>query len=269
MAGDTLGPYTVVERIARGGMGAVFRGECRLTGESVALKVLAGERAKRDPDAARFLREARLACVLKHDGIVRGHGFGTDRGLRYFAMELVPGESLRQRLKRGPLTPVEGASLGARVAGALAYAHARGVVHRDVKPDNILVGADGQIKVCDLGLAREHGVDATVTSSGCSIGTPRYMSPEQARGEKDVDGRSDIYSLGVTLYHALTGNPPFPEESGLIVLSRHLFDEVPDVRVARPEIPAALALAVVRMTRRRREDRFTSMDEVQQALLLF
>ncbi len=262
VANDTLGPYTVLERIAKGGMGAVFKGEDRMTGERIALKVLAGDRARRDPDAARFLREARLACVLKHDGLVRGLGFGSDRGLRYFAMELVEGESLRQRLRRGALDEDEACRVGASVALALAYAHGRGVVHRDVKPDNILLGSSGVIKLCDLGLARERGVDASVTSSGATLGTPRYMSPEQARGEKDVDARADIYSLGVTLFHALTGAPPFTEESGIVVMSRHLFDEVPDVRATRPALSPAIAAIVLKMTRRRPEDRFASMEEV-------
>ncbi|HZU98149.1 MAG TPA: serine/threonine-protein kinase [Planctomycetota bacterium] len=265
-AGDTLGPYTVLERIAKGGMGAVFKGEDRLTGEPVALKVLAGDRARRDPDAARFLREARLACVLKHEGLVRGLGFGTDRGQRYFAMELVQGESLRQRLKSGPLSEDEARAVGAAVARALHYAHERNVVHRDVKPDNILLAPGGIVKICDLGLAREAGVDATVTASGAALGTPRYMSPEQARGERDVDARTDMYSLGVTLFHALTGSPPFPEESGIVVMSRHLFDEVPSVRSLRPSISQETANLVTRMTRRRREDRFANMAEVAEAL---
>jgi serine/threonine-protein kinase len=265
-AGDSLGPYTVLERIAKGGMGAVFRGQDRLTGHLVALKVLAGDRARRDPDAARFLREARLSCVLKHEGVVRGLGFGTDRGLRYFAMELVEGESLRQRLKRGPLDEDEARRVGEKVARALAYAHERHVVHRDVKPDNILLGASGIVKLCDLGLAREAGVDATVTQSGATLGTPRYMSPEQARGEKDVDARADMYSLGVTLFHALTGSPPFPDESGIVVMSRHIFDEVPSVRSIRPSLSPEIDAVVTRMTRRRREDRFGTLGEVAEAL---
>jgi serine/threonine-protein kinase len=181
-------------------------------------------------------------------------------------MELVEGETLRQRLKRGPLTEREATAIGAKVAAALAYAHGKGVIHRDVKPDNILLAKDGAVKLCDLGLAREAGVDASVTSSGAALGTPRYMSPEQARGEKDVDWRADIYSLGVTLFHALTGNPPFPEESGIVVMSRHLFDEVPDVRVSRPALSMAVAAIVSKMTRRRREDRFASMSDVAAAL---
>jgi serine/threonine-protein kinase len=276
LAGDRLGPYEVERRLAKGGMGSVFIARDRLTGAPVALKVLAGQRARRDPDAKRFLREARLACALKHDGIVRGLGFGTDRGLRYFAMELVNGESLRQRIKReGPLAEKLVAWSGAAVARALAYAHSHEVVHRDVKPDNILIGRVGDeeeevVKLCDLGLAREIGVhEPDVTQSGATIGTPRYISPEQARGEKDVDVRSDIYSLGITLWHALAGQPPFADESGIVVMSRHIYDEVPDVRRSAPGVSEPMAELVAQMTKKRREDRPASAAQVAERLERF
>jgi serine/threonine-protein kinase len=269
--GERLGPYEIERRLAKGGMGSVFVARDRLTGGQVALKVLAGERAKRDPDAKRFFREARLACALKHEGIVRGLGFGCDRGIRYFAMELVPGESLKHRLKReGALPEAVGVEIGRRIALALAYAHARSIVHRDVKPDNVLVSRPEEgalvVKLCDLGLAREVEDEADVTKSGVTVGTPRYISPEQARGERDVDVRSDIYSLGVTLFHVLSGQPPFPDASGMLVMSRHIFDAVPDVRSVRPDLSEAVAAVLRRMTMKKREDRHGSAAEVAAAL---
>jgi serine/threonine-protein kinase len=267
-AGDRLGQYEVIERVACGSMGAVFAARCLRTDARVALKVLVGERARTDIGAARFVQESQLACSLRHEGLVRGVGFGTDRGRRYFVMELVDGPSLRGKIKAdGSLPEREVARIGAQIARALGYLHAEGVVHRDVKPANILLDpATGQAKLCDLGLARDVDVPSEATASGDTLGTPRYMSPEQARGAKDAGPSADLYSLGVTLFHAATGRPPFTEDSGVVVLSRHLFDEVPDVRSVRPGLSAGLAAVIWQLTRKEPSRRQATAADVALAL---
>lgn len=267
--GDRLGHYEVVEKVARGSMGAVFAARCLRTDARVALKVLAGERARSDVGARRFVHESQLACSMQHDGLVRGLAFGMDQGRRYFVMELVDGPSLRGRLKdaAAPLAEREVAAIGAQVARALAYLHAEGIVHRDVKPANILIDrASGQVKLCDLGLAREVDVPSEATASGDTLGTPRYMAPEQARGAKEAGPSADLYSLGVTLFHAATGRPPFTEDSGVVVLSRHLFDEVPDPRAVRSSVSPELAEVIWRLTRKEPSRRYASAAEVAVAL---
>lgn len=265
--GDRLGHYEVLERVATGSMGAVFAARCLRTDRRVALKVLVGERASNEAGARRFVQESRIACSLEHEGLVRGLAFGTDQGRRYFVMELVLGPSLRGRLKDvGALPEREVARLGAQVARALDYLHREGVVHRDVKPANILLDPSGQAKLCDLGLARELDVPSEATASGDTLGTPRYMAPEQARGAKDAGPAADLYSLGITLFHAATGRPPFTEDSGVVVLSRHLFDEVPDARTVQPDLSPALAAVIWRLTRKEPSKRYATAAEAAEAL---
>ena len=264
--GDRLGGYEVQERIARGSMGTVFRATHGRTGEEVALKVLSPERAGQELASHRFVQEARLACALTHPGLVRGRAFGLCRGRRFFVMEYFPAPSLKGRIQQGgALEEREAARVGAQVARALAYLHGEGIVHRDVKPANILVDRQ-ETKLCDLGLAREVHVPSAATASGATLGTPRYMSPEQARGSRDVGPAADLYSLGVTLFHAVAGRPPFLEESGIVVLSRHLFDEVPDVRAARPVVSQDMAQLIWRLTRKDPAQRLGSAAEAAQAL---
>ncbi len=267
--GDRLGHYEVTDRVARGSMGAVFAARCLRTDARVALKVLAGERARSDVGARRFVQESQLACSMRHEGLVQGLAFGVDQGRRYFVMELVDGPSLRGRIKdaAGPLPEREVAAIGAQVARALAYLHAEGVVHRDVKPANILLDrATGQVKLCDLGLAREVDVPSEATASGDTLGTPRYMAPEQARGAKEAGPSADLYSLGVTLFHAATGRPPFTEDSGVVVLSRHLFDEVPDPRSVRATVSPGLAAVIWKLTRKEPSRRYATAAEAAEAL---
>ena len=266
VAGDRLSHYVVTKPIARGSMGAVFEARCERTGEQVALKVLAGERARKDQGAQRFLQEAQLLCSLRHPGLVPGLAFGCDAGRNFFAMEYVEGPSLKETIqRRGPLPEAEALEIAAGVARTLAYLHGEGIVHRDVKPANILLGPDG-VRLCDLGLAREVHFPSSATASCETLGTPCYMAPEQARESKEAGPKADLYSLGVTLFHALAGRPPFLDESGIVVLSRHLFDTVPDVRAVRPSVSPAAAAVVRRLTLKEPSLRYASAAEVAWAL---
>ncbi|MGE0711590.1 MAG: serine/threonine-protein kinase [Planctomycetota bacterium] len=265
--GDRLGDYEVERPLGHGSMGTVFVARDLRSGRRVALKVLAGLRARGAAGSRRFHVEARLLCSLRHEHLVRGLGFGSSRGRPFLAMELVEGPSLKHLVhQEGPLDPAEVARLGAGLARALAYLHAEGVVHRDVKPANVLVGPDGRARLCDLGLARDTDCPSEATASGDTLGTPCYMAPEQARGARGAGPSADLYSLGVTLFHAVAGRPPFQEQSGIVVLSRHLFDGIPDVRTLRPETPTKLAQTIWRLTRKEPRDRTSKATEVVRAL---
>ena len=252
---NRLGPYEVGEELARGAMGVVYRARDSFLDRPLALKVIGADAF--DPEGQeRFRREALVLARLRHTRIVAVHGAGlTSKGQPYLVMDLVSGGSLSQRLQSGPLPPREAVRLATQVAEATAYAHTQGVLHRDIKPANVLIGPDGKARLCDLGLAREEGLSSQATASSDTLGTPCYMSPEQARGPREVGPPADVYSLGVTLFHAAAGRPPFNEESGIVVMSRHLFDGVPDVRTLRPGLSPDLARLIWRLTRKDPSDR--------------
>jgi len=256
--GHRLGNFMLLSRIGRGGMGVVFRAIQLTTGRHVALKILP-RRLARDPGyVERFLREAQAAARLDHPNIVRAIDAGEAKGRFYFAMELVAGETLRERLRRlGRLPAREVVVIGRQVALALEHANARGIVHRDIKPANILVTPEGVVKLADLGLAK-HAADDSITLDRAPIGTPLYMSPEQAKGHGDVDTRSDIYSLGATLYHAATGSPPFTAPNSTTIMTKHLFEKPvpPHERVAGTS--EGLSLVILRMMAKRPADRYQS-----------
>ena len=242
--------YVIVGRVGSGGMGTVYRAEQQGMGREVALKVLRRDLG-RDPDtAARFHREARTLSQLKHPNTVTVFDFGqtTDR-LLFLAMELLEGEMLSTRVKReGPLDVLFAIRAATGVLRSLDEAHARGIIHRDLKPDNIFLAkvhgvgeADSEVvKVVDFGIAKirdgERGIDALQTQEGTVFGTPRYMSPEQAQG-KPIDGRSDLYAVGVLLFHMLTGRPPFTDDDAVIVMAHHIKTVPPPVRELAPNRP--------------------------------
>ncbi|EYF06114.1 serine/threonine-protein kinase [Chondromyces apiculatus] len=241
------GRFEILRHAGSGGMGAVYKARDRETGQAVALKVLHGHGAAH---ADRFAREAQLLSELRHPGIVRFVGSGvTSEGDGFIVMEWLEGESLSARLKRGPLSVEEVIQLGVRVADALRPAHERGIVHRDLKPPNLFLEGSivERVKVLDFGIARILDPGQKLTITGQMIGTPGYMSPEQARGEQGVDVRTDVYALGCVLYRALTGKRLFDGEDPVSALVKVTLEEPPRVSVLRPDVPPALDDLVARM----------------------
>jgi tetratricopeptide (TPR) repeat protein/tRNA A-37 threonylcarbamoyl transferase component Bud32 len=248
--------FEVGQRTSTGGMAAVYKARDRITGKTVAVKVLYGHAA--DEHSERFLREGRVLAELNHPGIVRyvAHGH-TEAGAPYLAMEWLEGEDLARRLARTGLTMDESVKLVGRVAEILAFAHARGIVHRDIKPGNIFLRDKklDDVIVLDFGIARL-GMSATaITGTGVMLGTLGYMAPEQARGAKQIDARADVFALGAVLYKCLTGQPAFSGEDAVAVLAKALFEEAPRVSALRKDVPRALDDLVARLLAKNPEER--------------
>ena len=260
------GRYAVEREIGRGGMGVVFLAHDVALERPVAIKLLPPAFASQPVLRERFLREARTAAGLSHPNIVPIHGVEEQGDLVYFVMGYVEGETLARRVQRaGPLPPADVARIMQETAWALSYAHGRGIVHRDVKPDNILLEVgSGRAMVTDFGIARQASA-GSLTEVGHVVGTPEFMSPEQAAGES-MDGRSDLYSLGVVGFLALTGKAPFEATSASALLSMHLTQPPPPVASVRPGVPRPLADAVDRCLRKTPEERFASGEELAAAL---
>jgi eukaryotic-like serine/threonine-protein kinase len=262
VVGETIaGRYRLEELIGSGGMARVFRAHDTLLERDVALKIL-DERFLGDAEyVERFRREARAAAQLSHPNIVTVIDRGEEDGHQYIVFEYVEGETLKQLIERtGPLPVAEAIELALQVGRALAFAHTFGLVHRDVKPQNVLLNGDGAAKVTDFGIARTLDVEKGVTQTGTVLGTSNYIAPEQASGER-VDEHSDVYSLGVVLYELLTGEVPFPGDSFVAVAMRHINEPAPDVRERRPDVPPRLAAAIDRALEKDPADRF-EMDEL-------
>src|SRR5687768_8576778 len=238
--------YEVADEIGRGGMGVVFRARDIRLRRSVAIKLLPPELAFRDEVRSRFLREAQTAAQLSHPNVVPIYSVDQVDGLVFFVMALVEGESLATYLKREGRVPLDFARRVLRdVADALTYAHARSIVHRDIKPDNILMDrVTGRTLVSDFGIARAAEGDSRLTATGIAVGTPAYMSPEQAIGERDIDGRSDLYSLGIVGYQMLGGELPFSATNTPAMLMKHINQVPRALRELRPDVPAGLERAI-------------------------
>ncbi len=227
--GVTIGGYVIVREIARGGMGIVYRATQKQMNRPVAIKVLPHALLDDEELVLRFIREARAAAELNHPNVVRVYDIGRDAGWVWYSMELVSGRSLKELIKsEGRLAPARAVDVALGCAHALEAAEAHGIVHRDVKPDNLLITEDGQVKLADLGLVRHSTRRGTaeLTQAGDLLGTPSYMAPEQARDSRVADNRSDLWSLGATLYHALFGVPPFVAKTAMEIVSRVLKEEV-------------------------------------------
>ena len=261
--------YELDTEIGRGGMGVVYRAKDRRLKRTVAIKVLPPELAFRSEIKTRFLREAETAAQLNHPNIVDIYAVDEAEGIVYFVMAYITGDNLAKRLHdHGVLSVDETRRTLRDVADALAYAHERGVIHRDIKPDNILIdGQSGRPMVTDFGIARAISEgDSRLTATGIAIGTPTYMSPEQAAGERTIDGRSDLYSLGILGYQMLTGEPPFIANSTPAILVKHISERPTPIEQRRAEVPQDLARVIMQLLEKDPAARFPSAASVVTAL---
>jgi serine/threonine protein kinase len=254
-----LGPYKLVRKLGEGGMGAVYLAVDPASGRNVAVKVLPRQLGANPEFVKRFGREAEAAKNLKHPNIIGATTAGEDLGYHYYVMEFCEGETLDAALKRERVFPPGRAvEITLQAARGLQFAHQQGILHRDIKPSNIMLTKDGTAKILDLGLSK-HIDDSAMsfkTVTGAVLGTPHYISPEQAQGEKHIDGRTDIYSLGATLYHLLTGQTPFDGATALEILSKHVNTQLPNPQDLREDLPDATVQVLERMMAKEPADRY-------------
>ena len=258
--------YELEELVGTGGMSSVYRAHDKLLERDVALKVMHDQFTADGDHVERFRREARAVAQLSHPNIVTVIDRGEQDGRQFIVFEYVDGENLKSLVEReGPLPERDAIELGLQIARALGFAHEHGLVHRDVKPQNVLLNGDGQAKVTDFGIARSLDVHGGLTQTGTVMGTSDYIAPEQARG-RQVDAQSDVYSLGAVLYELLTGDVPFPGDNFVAVAMRHINEPPPSVRERRPDVSPRLDAAIRRAMAKEPRDRFGSMDELCQEL---
>src|SRR5215218_5851118 len=255
-----LDRYEVGRLLGAGGMAEVFEGRDRLLARRVAIKVPLSQHAH-DPDfAQRFRREAQAAASLSHPGVVAVYDTGSENGTHFIVMEYVDGRTLKDVIRaEAPLYPDRAAEICADVCAALGAAHARGLVHRDVKPANIMLMPDGRVKLMDLGIARA-AAGETVTQTAAMLGTAQYLSPEQAQGQ-EVDYRSDLYSLGCCLYEMLTGTVPFRGATPVAIAYRHVREDPAPPRLLNPDVPPPLEAVCLKAMAKRPEDRYQTAAE--------
>ena len=276
MIGQLFGNYRAVSLLGEGGMGAVYLAEHPAIGRRVAVKVLHRNLSLDQQLLARFLNEARAANAIRHPNIIEILDSGAlPDGMPFLVMELLEGESLAQRIARLGRLPTRAALRFAyQTASALGAAHGKGIIHRDLKPDNMFIVPDQDVtdgerlKILDFGIAKlQEGTRVSVkTRTGALMGTPLYMSPEQCRGVREIDHRSDIYSLGIILYEMVSGRPPFVSDGFGDLVNMHLNMPVPSLRAAVPDVPAALEALIIRMLAKDPEQRFADMAAVREAL---
>jgi serine/threonine protein kinase len=259
------GHYRVTDMLGRGGMGAVFLAEDLRLGRTVAVKVLRPDLASETAFVGRFEREARIAARLDHANIIPIYSVEEVNGLHYFVMKYIAGKSLDDLLKDGPLALPHGQAILWQVACGLGHAHQRGVIHRDVKPSNIMIDEGGRALVTDFGISKALHQDTQYTSTGQMVGTPRYISPEQAQG-LPLDGRSDQYSLAVVGYQLLVGHLPLVADSVHALMYKHIYEIPPSARSVRPDVPEQMSDALQRAMSKDPGDRFPTMEEFATAL---
>jgi serine/threonine-protein kinase len=268
--GELIDTFLLEEAIGVGGMGAVYRAQDTKLDRRVALKLLPPDQANDTEIVSRFYQEGRSAAQLDHDNIARVYSIGQDGPYHYIAFEYIDGVTVRQQVERSGTMPVgDAVHVALQIAHALVHASARGVVHRDIKPSNIIITPSGRAKLVDMGLARrfERGGDEGLTQSGMTLGSFDYISPEQARDPRDVDVRSDLYSLGCTFFHMLTGRPPFPGGTVIQKLIQHQEESPADVRALNPAVPPELAGIINKLMAKDRDRRYQTPEHLVRDLL--
>jgi uncharacterized RDD family membrane protein YckC/predicted Ser/Thr protein kinase len=266
LIGTMLKHFRVDRLLGRGAMGAVYLGWDTSLEREVALKVLSPNLAHVPDVVARFVREARSQGKLKHPNVTQIYFIGEDRGLHFFAMEYVEGAPLDQLLERGEKVPwAKALEYVLMAARGLRAAHQQGFIHRDVKPSNLLVDHEGQVKIADFGLVKSTTGDKELTQRGMIVGSPMYMAPEQGRAE-ECDHRADIYSLGCTFYHLVTGQPPFDAPSPITIMSMHVTDRANRIRANHPDVTEEVERVIDRMMSKDPKDRFANYEELIDAL---
>lgn len=263
--GESVGPYRILEQLGQGGMATVFKAYHAALDRHVALKVL-HPAFMEDPNfLARFQREARLVAKLEHPYIVPVYDYAEHERRPYLVMKFIEGETLKARLGRGPLTSQEIADVVDVVGAALTYAHTQGVLHRDIKPSNVLIATDGQIYLADFGLARIAQAGESTLSSDVVMGTPQYISPEQAMGKKDLNEGTDIYSFGIMLYEMVVGQVPFSADTPFSIIHDHIYSPLPLPRAINKNVPESVERVLLKALAKERGDRFADVGSMVSA----
>jgi serine/threonine protein kinase len=265
--GQNVGPYRILEQLGQGGMATVYKAYHAGLDRHVAIKVL-HPAFREDPSfTARFSREARVVAKLEHPNIVPIYDYSEYEGQPYLVMKFIEGETLKSRLTHGPLSAQEAVRVIQAVGAALSYAHSKGILHRDIKPSNVLLTPDGGIYLADFGLARIAQSGESTLSSDMLLGTPHYISPEQAQGVKNLDQGTDIYSLGVVMYELSVGRVPFNADTPFSIIHDHIFTPLPLPRAINPKVPPGVERVLLKALAKDRKDRYPDVESLVKAFL--
>jgi len=263
--GSNVGPYRIIEQLGQGGMATVYKAYHPALDRYVAIKVL-HQAFKEDPNfLARFQREARVVAKIDHPNIVPVYDFSEHEGQPYLVMKFIEGKTLKARLQAGPLNKQEALAIIEAMGGALDYAHGLGILHRDIKPSNVLIEEDGDVYLADFGLARIAQRGTSTLSSDVMLGTPQYISPEQARGESNLDNGTDIYSFGVVLYEMVVGRVPFNADTPFSIIHDHIYTPLPLPHSLNPKVPQDVERVLLKALAKDRNDRFKTVGELVDA----